>query len=526
MAGAALTPATPTLFASLEAQLAVLDRVPRNLWLGGMTHSVGVLAPRLAMLERVRSQLAQGRLPPAGDWLWPGAPLVAALVARVEQLGLPAHCEREAALADTVLMSVLFHLDLIVDYQDRGASPTEATQMALDAFAADWQARCGVMDELAAVLGLVPDLAGNDRWDALAGMLRSTQWQAVVRARRAIDQLPGLASVIRSLGRAHDVLSPESQPQGRSERSHPAQIHRTETRRIRVPDLPGETRGVQRSARISRMLPAEAALLGHPRLRLVWHARRAERTLLSYEDDDLMSETVHRTDSAHAPVPQPRPAARPQQGPMLVCVDTSGSMQGAAEAVAKAVVLEAASSAHAQGRDCRVFAFGGPDEVLEMVLSMDADGVMRLTRFLGQAFGGGTDIGAPLARCLDALASARWQNADILLATDGAFGATPALAARLAEAKTATGVRVQGVLIADRETIGLLELSDAIFWVRDWRRFGASEAASPVHSKSLTADYFPGALRTDDNRRHTVSGQAASHAVRAGQRARRPPPKE
>ncbi|MEZ5627100.1 MAG: VWA domain-containing protein [Rhodocyclaceae bacterium] len=526
MAEAALPAATPILFASLEAQLDALDRLPRGLWLGGMTHSVGELALRLTTLDRLRAQLASGALPPEADWCWPGTPLAAGVVSRVEQLGLADHCQREPALADTVLMSLLFHLDLIADYQDRGATPAVAAQMALDAFSADWQARCGVMDELAAVLGVVPELAGNDRWDALAGMLRSTHWQAVVEARQAMGQLPELAAVIEALGRAQAAPADASLPQGRQASAAAVPAHSTQTRRIRVPDLPGETRGIQRSARISRMLPAEAALLGHPRLRLVWHARRAERTLLSYEDDDLMSETVRHTAMVPAPAPATRPAVRPRRGPMLVCVDTSGSMQGAAEAVAKAVVLEAACRAHAQGRDCRVFAFGGPDEVLEMVLSMDADGVLQLTRFLGQAFGGGTDIGAPLARCLDALASARWRNADILLATDGAFGATPALAARLAEAKAASGVRVQGVLIADRETIGLLELSDAIFWVRDWRRFGATEAASPVHSKSLTADYFPGALRTDDNRRHTVSGQAASHAVRAGQRAQRPPPEE
>ena len=60
--------------------------------------------------------------------------------------------------------------------------------------------------------------------------------------------------------------------------------------------------------------------------------------------------------------------------------------------------------------------------------------------------------------------------------------------------KREQGLRIQGILIGDRETIGMLEVCDDIFWVRDWRRFG-SGAASPVHSKSLTALYFPNALR-------------------------------
>ena len=55
------------------------------------------------------------------------------------------------------------------------------------------------------------------------------------------------------------------------------------------------------------------------------------------------------------------------------------------------------------------------------------------------------------------------------------------------------------VLVGDRETMGLMEVSDDIFWVRDWRRHGpgqqkAGAGFSPVHSKSLTALYFPNAL--------------------------------
>ena len=58
---------------------------------------------------------------------------------------------------------------------------------------------------------------------------------------------------------------------------------------------------------------------------------------------------------------------------------------------------------------------------------------------------------------------------------------------------------MQGVLVGDRETMGLLEVCDDIHWVRDWRRMRRRPAPqrggfSPVHSKSLTALYFPGAL--------------------------------
>jgi uncharacterized protein with von Willebrand factor type A (vWA) domain len=288
--------------------------------------------------------------------------------------------------------------------------------------------------------------------------------------------------------------------------------------------MPGQTRGIHRSDRIARMLPSETMLLSHPRLRLLWHARRAERILLSYEDDDRMSEVRQHQSLVQQPRPGPQAALKAISGPMLVCVDTSGSMQGGAESVAKAVVLEAMRSANASQRDCHVFAFGGDGEVLELELGLNSVGIERLSNFLGQAFRGGTDICGPLERVIAKLEDVRWQCADLLLATDGEFGATPAVAARLDAIKQALGLRVQGVLTGDRETLGMMEVCDNIYAVRNWRRFGVVHGGpngginveSPVHTPALTALYFPAALRNAENRAATVTGDAASAAVRAG----------
>ena len=535
------SPPDPARFEPLEAALAPLDRLPRALWLGGMTHSGGELDGRLAALEAWRSALLAGSLPQASP-AWPEPPLQEVVRTVFGRLELPAYCADRAELVDTVLQGLLFHLDLIVDYRDRGDTEAEARTRAVESFAADWAERCGEIDELVGAFGDLGDLLKNTRWDALRGLLRSTEWREVMRIRALIERLPELARILRALGRARPTDEVSESSQALQAVVEQAEVQRSVSRRVRVPDLPGETRGVQRSGRIARMLPAEAMLLGHPRLRLVWHARRAERTLLAYEDDDHLQEDCLRPAPVLRPSLRPAPDRRLEQGPMLVCVDTSGSMQGGAEAVAKAVVLEAARCAHAQRRACRVYAFGGPDEVVEMELGVDPDGVGRLARFLGQGFGGGTDICAPLERAIARLDEAGWELADLLIASDGEFGATPALAARVGAARRERGLRVQGILIGDRETIGLLELADDIHWVRDWRRYGgdagkpgdadadgrrgdgaganaptlAAGGGSPVHSSHLTADYFPGALRTPENRAATVTPEAAAAAIRAG----------
>jgi len=55
-----------------------------------------------------------------------------------------------------------------------------------------------------------------------------------------------------------------------------------------------------------------------------------------------------------------RPAA--ELGPIILCLDTSGSMRGAREVVAKALVLECMRGAHRQQRKCYLYAFSGPGE--------------------------------------------------------------------------------------------------------------------------------------------------------------------
>jgi hypothetical protein len=373
-----------------------LDGLARPLWLGGLTNSQGSLEPRLVALAELRRELFGGNRP--GPTTGPGrrARSPPSLAAAIVRLDLPAYCAGKDELTDTVLMSILFHLDFIVDYRDRGAGEDAAIAMAVEAFASEWQQHCGEIDELVEVFGMVPDDCEHQRWDQMRGLLQSSGWHEVLRIRRLLTDLPELARIIRGLGRSRQSEIDDEASRTVVEVMEQAVARRAEARSVRVPDMPGETRGIHRSDRIARMLPAESILLGHPRLRLVWHARRAERTLLSYEDDDRMTEIRLHQALVAQPRPGPQAGKRAEQGPMLVCVDTSGSMQGGAEAVAKAVVLEAMRAAHAQRRPCHVFAFGGPEELLEMELPVDRVGIERVTRFLGQAFRGGTDICGPL----------------------------------------------------------------------------------------------------------------------------------
>ena len=87
-------------------------------------------------------------------------------------------------------------------------------------------------------------------------------------------------------------------------------------------------------------------------LKYLWHARRIEHALLTYRVQGVMAERVSSESDVMTDFERPKPQPKAERGPIIVCLDTSGSMQGAPEIVAKAIVLEALRVAHAEKRAC------------------------------------------------------------------------------------------------------------------------------------------------------------------------------
>lgn len=506
----AAEPSAPADAADLDRPFDQLADLPRTLWLPTLITSIGSPATRLRDSTVWQQALVAGELPPIeadfGD-----AEAVLPLRTVVGELGLPGLAKGTGALAEQVLRTLLWHLDRLVDHQPR-LSRTEAITQVCAAFRAEWQLETTGIEEVLKLLQSLGDLA-HLRWDELRGQLNARPWREALRAQAWLQQLPALVELIRQLGRAerHPAAAPDPAPQTDDHARPPAGLRAVETR---LPDLPGELTGIHLGGRIERMLASEAVMLHHPVLRKLWRARHAEARLLSWESEAVL--TDWRPDPAAPPrsaqtPPSPETRAR---GPIIVCLDTSGSMHGAPENIAKAVVLEVLRTAQREQRGCKLIAFGGPDELLERDLGLQSTGLQALLDLMDQSFDGGTDIQTPIEHAIERVHEAAWRSADLLLVTDGEFGCVPHTLARLDDARERFGLRVQGVLVGDRETLGLLEVCDAIHWVRDWRRYveggsaGSADARghSPVHSKSLTALYFPNALSTRATRHRGTSG--------------------
>ena len=350
------------------------------------------------------------------------------------------------------------------------AANAEIAQRLVEEFKAAWDPVIDKLDAAAkAFEGFdLSDLSDERHgFDRSAGVWHATGWKELDSLRRKLEHLRELRDLVRNLGRGSGRGPLRRAPRQEAQRNAPAGV-------VRSPEAPEETRGLTRSDDLGRMLPSEATLLAlarpspdgrrpaPPAARLLHFARRAERSLLSYERVGWVDEPAASRRGTEV-----RPAA--ECGPILLCLDTSGSMMGARETVAKALALECMRQARAQRRGCYVYAFSGPGECAEFGLALTPRGLEDMLNFLSGSFHGGTDVDEPLKRCLARLRDAAWRDADILLVTDGEIPPPDAgLLAALEEGRRDMGLKVHGLLVGDAGSDAVASLCTHVTTFKSW----------------------------------------------------------
>jgi uncharacterized protein with von Willebrand factor type A (vWA) domain len=198
---------------------------------------------------------------------------------------------------------------------------------------------------------------------------------------------------------------------------------------------------------LERLLPPELLALHHPLLRRDFARRLVEGRLLSYAL---------------------RGADERGRGPMIVCLDGSGSMAGDKEIWSKAVALTLLEIARRQRRLFRFICFSSADTPLfTLDLNPRERHEVQEDRALDVAEyfpGGGTDFETPLSAAVDCLRVARYRRGDVVLITDGECRVSPDWLARFRADKERIGFSLYSVLIdVGPSSLGTLgELSDRV----------------------------------------------------------------
>jgi uncharacterized protein with von Willebrand factor type A (vWA) domain len=207
-------------------------------------------------------------------------------------------------------------------------------------------------------------------------------------------------------------------------------------RRRRRERAASEVYRVGRGSDLGRLLPSELCALRHPLRRRDFLRRLHEDEIAQY---DL------RGDDRHG------------RGPMVVCLDGSGSMSGPRELWAKAVALALLDIARRQGRRTRALVFSGPEvEPVAFDLTRKAKHTGRrpvdleAVVALAECFpGGGTDFEKPLRASLAAIREGSLKGADIVFITDGEANLSDTFVEELRREKRRRDIAILAVLVDD-----------------------------------------------------------------------------
>ncbi|MCA9708974.1 MAG: VWA domain-containing protein [Myxococcales bacterium] len=293
-----------------------------------------------------------------------------------------------------------------------------ATEVALESLEGSdrrWAPVLDVWGPVRATLTEIAEACGVDS-NARAGLISVFDWRDCAELRRLLAKVPVVTELIDVLGQE---VAPEPQQRPTILESEGGPILRSIEREAPVHELSVvEIRGVERSEEVARMLASEAVLRARPTTKLLWHARRAERMLLTYHAASVHTNRITTEAGFREGVQQEH--ERAGRGPIVLILDTSSSMTGASEAFAKALVMQIGCVAHLQRRRLFLYNFGGAGQLIEHELSLDQeDGLARVIAVLSTSFSGGTNIHEALRRATRRLGEPDWRRADLVIVTDG-----------------------------------------------------------------------------------------------------------
>lgn len=176
----------------------------------------------------------------------------------------------------------------------------------------------------------------------------------------------------------------------------------------------GNLVGFEYSNDISRVVPSEFALMDDPDLENLFYKKFVEKQILSYS---YTQNYMHRYDEAHAKEVTISKMVD-LAGPVIICVDTSGSMQGTPEVIAKVATFALAKTALKQRRKCFLISFSTGIETLDLSDFKKPNALQFLVKFLNKSFNGGTDATPALKESIRQLQTENYKNADVLMISD------------------------------------------------------------------------------------------------------------
>lgn len=220
---------------------------------------------------------------------------------------------------------------------------------------------------------------------------------------------------------------------------------------LRVPTY-GQSKltGIHQSDDLPNLLPAEAALLTTSETEILFYKKFAEKKLQTFE---YASETFAARNVSEN---RKRKVSKElENGPFILCIDTSGSMHGTPERVAKTLSLAVLQLALQQNRKCYLISFSTKIETLELTDVKNA--FPEILSFLSMSFDGGTDMNPAMRHALSILTLKDYKRADIVVVSDMIMaGLANSVSQGIQKAKK-NGTKFQSLVIGSSSNQGVIK---------------------------------------------------------------------
>lgn len=104
------------------------------------------------------------------------------------------------------------------------------------------------------------------------------------------------------------------------------------------------------------------------------------------------------------------------KGPFILCIDTSGSMHGEPETIAKAMAMAIVKIANQEKRKCYIINFS--TGIVEFDATDISKNFQQFYNFLASSFSGGTDVEPALSAAVKKMSNNDYKNGDIIIISD------------------------------------------------------------------------------------------------------------
>lgn len=256
----------------------------------------------------------------------------------------------------------------------------------------------------------------------------------------------------------------------KEEQSHRKEIiNSTFQYSVTTPDIHSneEIVGIELGRDVENVIPQELALLSDPDVALLFDLKYVENRLMCFSKQGYKTEVFDENIQEEVTVVEDE-----KMGPIIICVDTSGSMSGAPENIAKAITLMLSSRAVAQKRKCYLINFSTSIDTLDLT---PPKGVGDIVSFLKMSFHGGTDVAPALYEGLRMMSDSDYKKADLLVISDFVLDGLPSNIVAMCQKQRNEENRFFALSIGN---FGMHRVADNVFdqnWIYNPNSGGISE---------------------------------------------------